>query len=65
MVQILTALHPHPAELGADLAHQGLGGVELVVGGSSTVRVVSDAPLAESAVRDAVDEAGYTLVGTT
>jgi copper chaperone CopZ len=39
-------------------------GVELVVGGSSTVRVVSDAPLAESAVRDAVDEAGYTLVGT-
>ena len=40
-------------------------GVELVVGGTSTMRVVSDAPLAESAVRDAVDEAGYTLVGTT
>jgi copper chaperone CopZ len=40
-------------------------GVGLVVGGTSTVRVVSDAPLAESAVRDAVDEAGYTLVGTT
>ena len=40
-------------------------GVELVVGGTSTARVVSDAPLAESAVRDAVDEAGYTLVGTT
>ena len=40
-------------------------GVELVVGSTSTVRVVSDAPLAESAVRDAVDEAGYTLVGTT
>jgi copper chaperone CopZ len=40
-------------------------GVELVVGGRSTVRVVSDAPLAESAVHDAVDEAGYTLVGTT
>ena len=36
-------------------------GVELVVGGTSTVRVVSDAPLAESAVRDAVDEAGYEL----
>jgi len=27
--------------------------------------VVSDAPLAELAVRDAVAEAGYTLVGTT
>jgi copper chaperone CopZ len=40
-------------------------GVDLVAGGTSTVRVVSDAPLAESAVRDAVDEAGYTLVGTT
>jgi len=40
-------------------------GVELVVGGTSTVRVVSDAPLADSAVRGAVDEAGYTLVGTT
>ena len=39
-------------------------GVDLVVGGITTVRVVSDAPLAESAVRDAVDEAGYTLVGT-
>ena len=40
-------------------------GVDLVVDGTSTVRVVSDAPLAESAVRDAVAEAGYTLVGTT
>ena len=40
-------------------------GVDLVVDGTSTLRVVSDAPLAESAVRDAVDEAGYTLVGTT
>ena len=40
-------------------------GVDLVVGGITTVRVVSDAPLADSAVRDAVDEAGYTLVGTT
>jgi copper chaperone len=39
--------------------------IELVVGGTSTVRVVSDAPLADSAVRDAVDEAGYALVGTT
>jgi copper chaperone CopZ len=40
-------------------------GVDLVVGGTSAVRVVSDAPLAEPAVREAVDEAGYTLVGTT
>jgi copper chaperone CopZ len=40
-------------------------GIDLVVGGTSTVRVVSDAPLAESAVRDAVAEAGYTVVGTT
>ena len=39
--------------------------VDLVAGGTSTVRVLSNAPLAESAVRDAVDEAGYTLVGTT
>jgi copper chaperone CopZ len=40
-------------------------GVDLVVGGTSTVRVLSDAPLPESAVRDAVAEAGYTLAGTT
>jgi copper chaperone CopZ len=40
-------------------------GVDLVAGGTSIVRVVSDAPLADSAVRAAVDEAGYTLVGTT
>ncbi len=40
-------------------------GVDLVVGGTSTVRVVSDAPLPDSAVRGAVDEAGYTLIGTT
>jgi copper chaperone len=39
--------------------------VDLVVGGTSSVRVVSDGPLADSAVRDAVDEAGYVLVGTT
>ena len=39
--------------------------VDLVAGGTSTVRVLSDAPLAESTVRDAVAEAGYTLVGTT
>jgi copper chaperone len=40
-------------------------GVDLVVDGTSAVRVVSDTPLSESAVRDAVTEAGYTLVGTT
>ena len=39
--------------------------VDLVAGGTSTVRVVSDAPLPEPAVRDAVAEAGYTLVRTT
>ncbi len=39
--------------------------VDLVVGGTSPVRVVSDGPLTDSAVRDAVDEAGYVLVGTT
>ena len=38
--------------------------VELHVGGASTVRVVSASPLADTAVRDAVDEAGYDLVGT-
>jgi copper chaperone CopZ len=36
--------------------------VELVGGGSSVVRVVSDEPLTEETVRAAVDEAGYELV---
>ncbi|WP_205708726.1 heavy-metal-associated domain-containing protein [Kineococcus siccus] len=35
--------------------------VALVPGGSSTVTVTSDAPLAADAVREAVDEAGYAL----
>ena len=35
--------------------------VQLVVGGSSPVTVVSDAPLDEAAVAAAVDEAGYAL----
>jgi len=35
--------------------------VQLVVGGSSHVTVVSDAPLDEAAVAAAVDEAGYAL----
>jgi copper chaperone len=36
--------------------------VELVPGEVSTVTVVSADPLAESSVREAVDEAGYELV---
>ncbi|QHT57693.1 heavy-metal-associated domain-containing protein [Cellulomonas sp. H30R-01] len=35
--------------------------VDLVVGGSSTVRVTSDAPLADDAVSEAVVEAGYAV----
>jgi copper chaperone len=35
--------------------------VELVEGGRSAVRVVSEEPLPEQAVREAVDEAGYEL----
>jgi copper chaperone CopZ len=35
--------------------------VELVEGGTSVVRVVSDELLAEETVRAAVDEAGYEL----
>jgi len=36
--------------------------VDLVSGGVSTVHVTSDAALDDSAVRGAVDEAGYRLV---
>ena len=39
--------------------------IELVADGTSTVRVVSEAPLSVDDVRRAVDEAGYELVGTT
>lgn len=41
--------------------------VDLAAGGTSSVQVVSDDPLSEDAVRDAVDEAGYELAsgGTT
>lgn len=35
--------------------------VDLVAGGVSQVHVVSDVPLDEAQVRDAVDEAGYEL----
>ena len=38
--------------------------VALVEGGTSTVRVVSDGPLPTETVREAIDEAGYQLVGT-
>ena len=38
--------------------------VALVEGGTSTVRVLSDGPLPAQAVREAIDEAGYQLVGT-
>lgn len=37
--------------------------VALVTGGTSEVRVVSESPLAENAVRAAVDEAGYEYAG--
>ena len=39
--------------------------IDLVAGGTSEVRVVSEAPLDETAVREAVDEAGYELAGAT
>lgn len=37
--------------------------IDLVAGGTSDVRVTSEAPLDEGAVTAAVDEAGYTLAG--
>ena len=39
--------------------------VHLVPDGTSTVTVRSEAPLAESAVAAAVDEAGYTLASAS
>lgn len=38
--------------------------VDLAAGAASRVTVTSAAPLAEDAVREAVDEAGYELTGT-
>jgi copper chaperone CopZ len=38
--------------------------VDLVAGGNSKVHVVSDSELDPSAVAEAVDEAGYQLVGS-
>lgn len=37
--------------------------IDLVAGGTSTVRVESDTPLDEAVVAEAVDEAGYSLAG--
>jgi copper chaperone len=39
--------------------------VDLVAGGESTVRVVSEDALPDDTVREAVDEAGYQLAGAT
>jgi len=47
-------------ELSALDGVQGVS-VELVVGGTSSVVVTSQAPLPTTAVRSAVDEAGYEL----
>ncbi|GAA3097511.1 copper chaperone CopZ [Kribbella aluminosa] len=38
--------------------------IDLVAGGTSAVRVTSESALDESAVRDAVDEAGYALAAS-
>ena len=38
--------------------------VDLVAGGTSTVRITSDSPLDPDAVRAAVDEAGYVAVAS-
>jgi copper chaperone CopZ len=45
-------------------ALDGVDGVEvdLVAGGSSRVRIRTSAPVADDAVRAAIDEAGYRLV---
>jgi copper chaperone len=39
--------------------------VDLVAGAESSVRVTSESPLPEDAVREAVDEAGYQLTGVS
>jgi copper chaperone CopZ len=39
--------------------------IELVPEGTSTVTVDSTEPLSADQVREAIDEAGYTLVGTS
>jgi copper chaperone CopZ len=35
--------------------------IELVAGGDSTLNITSSVPVADEAVRDAVDEAGYAV----
>lgn len=37
--------------------------VDLLTGGTSTVHVTSETEIEDSRIRDAVDEAGYRLVG--
>jgi len=49
----------------AQLSGVGVVDVDLVPGGESTVVVTSAAPLPVGAVREAVDEAGYTLTGVS
>ena len=39
--------------------------LQLTAGGISTVQVTSESPLDETAVREAVDEAGYALIDAT
>ena len=39
--------------------------IDLVAGGTSQVHVTSESTLDEAAVREAVDEAGYELAGST
>ncbi len=39
--------------------------IDLNAGGTSAVQVTSESALDESAVREAVDEAGYELTGAT
>jgi len=49
----------------SQLSGVGQVNVDLVADGESTVVVTSETPLAEDAVREAVDEAGYTLTGVS
>ena len=56
-----------PADRGVRLLQLRVGVVatDLVRGGASPGGVTSAAPLDEPAVREAVDEAGYELTGST
>jgi copper chaperone CopZ len=50
-------------EIGKLAGVQGVT-IDLVAGGTSAVHVTSESALDESAVRDAVDEAGYALAAS-